>query len=221
MDGQFFEREGVQFEGGPSGIVSTLSLVAQGQGQAAAKLIPSTGVVAGDLAVIFDTASNGSGDPPAASPAGWTTFCDVVALTTRLCFHAKILTAADIGSSPTGLSGTFRSRYVVGVFHPNVPITSFSVNSPQQVMAGGDPAALVTTAGSASRFPVLVLANIYAAAAPTQTISPAMTDLTTSSANHVAKYTIYNAGGSPANQSIDINDTGLFNGMGTAYLLVN
>jgi hypothetical protein len=196
----------------------TLSFVTSSSGTGTSKGIPSSGgVAAGDVAIIYDSAFNNSGSPSVVTPSGWTMVGSFSGANSRISIYAKKLVSGDIGGSITGLVGDFVSRWATVVLRPSRSFSAFGGGGSQGTLTSANPAASVSPVTDATSMPVLVLAQLVGSAAFTETLSPAMTGVTTSVASHKAFYKIYNSG-TLVDQSVDMGDTGNVNGQQVAYL---
>lgn len=205
--------------GGPKTVDFTF--VTSTTGNNVNKAIPSAGVVAGDLCVIFDSGLKTTGSVSAVTPSGFTFVGGDTAtdgsnnLGCRI--SAKILESGDIGGTVTGINGPDDSRYITAVFHPSTTIRGFTVNSPNNDGTSGNPAAQTITASGETKRAVLMLGSMRATGAVSPRTATSMTEIAGSATTHYAHYRIFNVGDATADQTYDMDDEGV-NILLSAYL---
>lgn len=184
-----------------------------------------TGAAAGDLAVYCRTAKNAAtANPGHTAPSGWTSggANGNNAVFTSISISYKVLDAADItaGSITDPTVGDQMNRGTIHIFRPDTgyeisavtisPATatdrfSFSTSNP----------APVTLDGSSHSAPVVIVGFGVQEAGDTVSFStetPAFDDkITAGAANMLVGYKVYNS--SPADHTIDIGDSGAYNGL--------
>lgn len=162
-------------------------------------------VEAGDLIVMLNFAKNTSGIPTQVVPTGFTGLQANGAGTVRGQISAKIA-VGDEGVI-TIMSGTSLQKAIAAIFHPDAPITGFVWNSPNGEATTTNPTAQNIDASPATP-PIILIGQMGSSGVISpRTTSPAMTELLNDT-NHYAHYTIVNVGGTPADNSYDMDDEG-------------
>ena len=188
-------------------------------------VVPATAAI-GDLAVLFDQATNGSGLPTEVVPTGftqWSTSQTTGALN-RGVISYKVLVSGEPGSTITGMKGTAGSpntNKVMFVFRSDTSsITAVTPSTLNSQGTGSDPT-LQTVSAASGAAPLIVLGQAWCSNTTSafSTESPAFDGtVTTSLADLIAGYKIYNS--SPADHSIDMADLGSNNTLRSGYLQV-
>lgn len=181
----------------------------------------SAGVIAsGDFAVFVDVAVNLSGGSPAAvTPSGFTNHISTAASFDN-DYRAMVSSKALSGSEGaiTGMNGADRNNKIGLVFRPTLPIAGITAADIETQATSGDPSAQVCDP-SAEAAPVIVVGAdfIHAGTAAFSTFSPAADGTVAVPPNDdlLAGYKIYNT--APAATTIDANDLGNDNWLGSLY----
>lgn len=191
-------------------------------------VIPAA-AIAGDYAILFDTAENLSGSSIAAVvPLGWTSIANDFAVgggrSLRMMVSHRIL-AAPGGGSITGMNDSAETKLLL-VFRPSSSISSIIPSAWNTQITSGNPSSqTVTASGVATPLIVFAWASV---GHPGETLpaftteTPAMTNLTSGDSptqlgpETRLGYTMYNT--SPANQSIDVGDGGDVTGLQSGYV---
>lgn len=208
----------------PSQALTALTFITSAESSTSTITIPAT-AKAGDLAVYMEQCINTSGLPTDVTPAG---FADIVKgnlTVVRANCSYKVLAGGDPGAVITGMNGTSSVGKLVVIFRPNVakirtvafgtPASELSVNAPsvQSILLGGQkpPALAVCHFGKGS-----------AGAWTGQSFSPTRDGLVQNSGgSEECWYKIYSAGGSPANISTGLGDTGSLNTLQSFFLSIS
>jgi hypothetical protein len=164
-------------------------------------------VQAGDMAILFDFATNGVGTPPSVTPSGFTNMCDAGAATTRGMTSFKRCTGAESGSL-TGMNGTADDRKAMVILRGNVPFATITgADGENGAIGSGDPSAITVNASSGT--PPLLVIGAYRS---TGAVDPRTFSTTKdgevsfhSNAMYIA-WKLYLA--SPADTNIDMDDEG-------------
>lgn len=191
--------------------------------------VTGTPVEAGDLCVLFDLANNNTAAIPAlVTPTGFTsiggtTGADGSGNGARCAASYKILAAADIGATFTGMNGTENERKMVCSFRMSRPVQSvtpggFVVSAP----TGGDPSGVSIVVPGSSTGNILVLAmacaenpitalTSWTPGGGSQYVSPANAadELGAATATR-SPYTYYPYGVTPSNHILDVGDFSTF-----------
>jgi len=177
---------------------------------------------AGDVAVLFDYATNSSNPAPTAvQPGGdWTSITSQTTNPMRGTMYARILTSGDISTGTfTGMGGTSQDRKICTVFRPTRALASMTVRNATSVSTNTNPGALsLATTGVAT--PAIAVGHMGATGTiDPRTISGAtMVEVSGAANNHYAHYKIYAEGSSPDTISYDMDDEGSGNMTSIAYL---
>jgi hypothetical protein len=208
--------------------VGGLTFLTSGKGDSSSKLIPATSV-AGDLAVLLDTAVNNSTTTPTATvPTGFTSLvtstgtlsANPIFRAVRCTLSAKVLAGGEPGSAVSGLSGSGSSRYIILVFRSTSTISSFTANSTNGEVTGSDPTSQSVTSGSSAIRPTLVIAqwmNSDNDISPRLT-TPSLGGEVANGTGHYGQYKIYNTGDTLSNHTIGMDDESRLNGLQSLYL---
>lgn len=175
----------------------------------------------GDLCVLFDLANNNTAAIPAlVTPAGFTNIGGATGSDgvdgARCAASYKILAAADIGATKTGMNGTENERKMCAVFRPSRPIVGvtpggFVVSAP----TNGNPASQVIVVPTSSTGNILVIGmacaenSITSIAAWTPGVpNPyrAVADNIGGSSATRSLYAHYPYGNAPADHTFDVGD---------------
>lgn len=165
--------------------------------------------IAGDWAILFDTASNKTGSSVStAVPSGWTSLADGFVSSGRSIRSTVSHRKLTGGGTVTGMTGDLKSKVML-VFRPSTSILTTVPSTWNNEATAGDPSSqTVTASGVTTPLIVFAVAAATSSSAPSfSTETPAMTNITTAQ-NPLAMrigYTIYNS--SPSNQSIDMGDS--------------
>jgi hypothetical protein len=188
--------------------VGGLTFLTSGKGNSSSKLIPATSV-AGDLAVLLDTAVNNSTTTPTATvPTGFTSLITSTG------------SVSGGGTSVSGLSGSGSSRYIILVFRSTSTISSFTANSTHGQVTSTDPTSQSVTSGSSAIRPTLVIAqwmNSDFDISPRLT-TPSLGGEVANGTQQYGQYKIYNTGDTLSNHTIGMDDEGRLNGLQSLYL---
>jgi hypothetical protein len=196
--------------------LSTLSQVLSATSAASTITLPG-GILASDLIVLLDYATNSSGLPTSVTPVGFTNLTNTPQTggIRRVMVSAKIADGTEGGTSITGMNGTSQNRKGCLIFRGDAP--------PATVTGGGGTFeftlnAPTNQAQNVSGFavPVVVLA-MYAStgSVTTRGMSPAKDgEISQVSNQWYLAWKIYNT--SPANTTISQSDDGS-NGMFSSF----
>lgn len=150
------------------GGVTTLTHVADTNGENASQVAVSASALADDLGVMFDYAV---GLPGGGTPSGWTLAATVSGTGGEGRIYVKKLVGGDIGATVTGLSaGTIR-RQTISVYRPDEAFDTISFGSGGGFSGTTDPPDQ-TVVASSQPTPVLVYAGNGTSAAVDMTSSP-------------------------------------------------
>jgi hypothetical protein len=122
--------------------------------------IPAT-AQAGDVAIFFQMARNSSGTPGSVFITGATTVANQVAGASnaiRAMLSYKILDAADIGASRTGLNGSSQNYKTIRIIRPSRPITSITTGSVDSAWSG---AGFTQTISAPTLAPAFIAGRIF------------------------------------------------------------
>lgn len=201
--------------------VNSSSYVAPASSTGATITIPAS-AQAGDVAVLYDVAGS-SVTPSLVTPPGWLNRVNRVNTdlsNTRLAVHTKILSSGDPGSVITGMSGDSRNDKIMVVFRPDAVISNMAASAFTDEFTNSAPSSQIIAASGASP-PIIVLGGcgVYNATAAFSTASPAF-DAQIASTNGRLRigYKLYNAGSTPADHTIGMNDLGSGNSLWGGYL---
>jgi hypothetical protein len=169
-------------------------------------------VLAGDIGVLFDQASNNSGIPTDVIPSGFTKLKTSNPLSSfyRTTLSYKIFAGSEGGSSLSGLNGTLSMAKVLLVFRPSFAVslvgtstfleeTTDSNPSSQSIAAAGEAAPLIRLASGS------VGNSATAPAFTTGTFDATVTRVGSNSGVR-AGYAIQNT--TPSSNTVDIGDNG-------------
>jgi hypothetical protein len=181
---------------------STLSLtfVAEGTNTGTTITIPVAGRVAGYFCIIFNKGTSGN-----VTPSLFTSANDAGSLNIVGNISYKVLDGTETTVSGIATNG----RWVVVVFSPSRPIGSVIYTQSGNAVGSSNPALQnITVAGETT--PLLIVAHAgETSVAPSPTASPDdMTALTSGNVSEVARYLLWNPGGTPANHTWDMADAG-------------
>jgi hypothetical protein len=209
--------------------VTTLTFVTSATDVSGAAFTLPTDIIAGDLIVVWDTATNapaaGGPVPTAATPAGFTNDIDVDnGLDARAMFSHKIANGTEGGTSVNGMNAVDGEGKITAVFRGDAPLATASILSPAEQITDINPTAQVVTSGSGT--PPLIVFGLYGngfvATVDPRTFSPAKDNEISASILGLEDiwlaYKIYNLGDTPANVSIDMDDEGAVNELASCYI---
>lgn len=139
--------------------VQSFTYVGNTNVDAATASLPA-GTSTGDLAIFIDTALNNSNPyPTAVNPSGWTTILSVQGpVRSRAITSYRVIQAGD--TSVSGMTGTSRSRKMLMVFRPDVPISTVSFGSVRTLADTTGSGTTTLTIASAPK-PMIALASYY------------------------------------------------------------
>jgi hypothetical protein len=191
------------------------TVVATATSTAATITVPSSGVQAGDVAFLFDSARNSDNNniPTNVVPAGWTSLdggngtANSNGFRTRIT--AKILVGGDLGGSITGLDDNQVRKHLL-VVRTDAPVVRLVSGTLNYEVTNGNPAPQTVTP-PATLNPVLIVGGVHTDNAGTLAVDPDGTVLNTGSAAAEINYQLADAGGSPATVESDVGDTGNWN----------
>lgn len=174
-------------------------------------------IVAGDLLVIYDRATNTSGLPTSVVPSGFTSILDqgTENLRRTICSF-KIASGSEAGTSITGMNGTSANIKIMMVFSTNGATSAIAYDVEFQ-STDADPTAQTITSSSGSP-PLVAFAFIRQVTTTSQSFSPTQ-DGTVVNGQNTGYYKIYNS--SPANITVDCGDGGNANALMSFYIEVN
>lgn len=194
-----------------------LSFVASATSESVGITIPAS-AQPGDVAILYDVASNSSSLPTSVTPSGWTAIRNDAGTVSRQNSSAKILVSGDAGSSVSGMNGGLWENKCLIVLRPNVPANAFTVAGANGEISTSAPANQTVTA-SAGATPLVVVAGYTVNNSfGTVTFSPTQ-DATVSNTSgfQQLRYKIYNS--APADVTVGMTDGGV-NWMQSFYLQV-
>ena len=190
------------------------SVVAQASATSTGSTITAPAdIVAGDLLVLWDVSSNGSGAAAAdVVPTGFTRIsADTLTVNfMRGVLSYKISDGSEASATITGMDGTASDQKQLYVFRGNVPITDHVVSTPNQQATTGNPAAQ-TVVASAGVAPLVVLGSYGSSGAvdprnfTVAAVEAKDGEINASTLAYLA-YKIYNT--SPADVVVDMADEG-------------
>ena len=174
-------------------------------------------IIAGDLIVLYDRATNSSGFPTSVIPSGFTTILNNTHESTRrtICSY-KIANGTEAGTTITGMDGASADVKTILVFSTNGATTASFFDVEFQ-STDGNPVAQTINASSGSP-PLVVIGFIRQVTTTSQSMSPTQ-DGTVVNGQNTAYYKIYNS--SPADVTFDCGDGGNANALMSFYLEVD
>jgi hypothetical protein len=181
----------------------------------AGTIVAPTGIVAGDIIVLYDNAANNSTLPAALIPSGFVGILNNTLSTNRrvICSY-KIATGSESGTTITGMSVNNVVAKIMLVFSINraSPVT---VKSVQYEATDGDPVAQVIPSGSGTA-PLVAIGFNRNTSGTGISMSPTE-DGSVVNSGHFGYYKIYNS--NPAtNVTFDGGDGGVNNMLMSFYL---
>jgi hypothetical protein len=191
-----------------SSSISTISTIA----------VPND-VVAGDLLVLCDRATNnsGSGFPTAVVPTGFTQILNQTGSTNvRFVCSFKIAVGTEAGTNITGMNGANNNNKILIVFSTNNAISASSFDVAFE-NTDGDPAAQTVNA-SGQPTPLVVLAFMRQQTVTGQSFSPSQDGTVVNSAV-TGYYKIYNS--LPSDVTVDCGDGGTLNALMSFYIEIS
>jgi len=128
---------------------------------------------------------------------------------------SKILTGSE--GSVTGMNGATENDKIGLVFRPSIAISTVTAHSINGQVGSADPTAQVVDPSAETTAVIIVgVAAHRSATLSFSTFSPAAdATVLNSDSDIIAGYKIYNS--SPASTTIDMNDLGSFNWLGSLY----
>lgn len=183
----------------------------------AATITAPSDIVAGDLIVLYDRATNTSGVPTSVVPTGFTSILDQSHEGVRrtICSF-KIANGSEASASITGMDGNSADSKVIAVFSTSGATSAIAYDAAFE-STDGDPATQTINASSGSP-PLVAIGFVRQVTATGQSMSPTQ-DGTVGSGQNVGYYKIYNS--SPANVIFDCGDGGNANALMSFYIEVN
>lgn len=184
--------------------------------------IPST-AQAGDIAILFDAASNVSGTAPTSvDPSGWTNLAsssgtDGVTIAIRMNVSYHILDSNEAGTTITGMNGGTDYKSVL-VFRPNFNCLSVTRSALGVQFTSADPTAqniTLVTGTPGVPPPIVAFAHMRSTGAVSRTVPSGWSEITNT--NQIVQYFTNNPNDTNINQTVDMADTG-FNGLTSFYL---
>ena len=191
------------------------------QAGTASVTVPAT-VRTGDLLVVSVHGFTNGGACAAETISGFTQILTQSAGSTRTDTHLyKMATAADAGSTLSADNGVTTNWIILAVFRGNEPIRSVTPTDTGSEGTNGDPTAQTVTASGGTP-PLIVFGGYSSSAAvdPRTFSTTADGDIDSGTNHHYLDYKIYNAGSSPSNASIDMDDEGVDNILTSYYLVL-
>jgi len=183
----------------------------------AGTIVAPSGIVAGDLLVLYDSAANNTTIPTAVIPSGFGSpaiINQTFSTNRRVIVSMKIANGTEAGATITGMSVNNTVNKILIVFSTNGATSSIAYDVDFQ-STDGDPTAQTVTSASGS--PPLVVLAFYrnttgVSFSPTE-------DGSVVNGGQQGKYKIYNS--SPADVTVDLGDAGTANMLMSFYIEVN
>jgi hypothetical protein len=210
--GQSFSRVAAAASG-----VASIAFQSSANSQTATLTAPSD-IIAGDLLVFLDYAA-GPSTPTSAVPSGFTSAGDIAQPANgRIILSYKKAAGSEASSSLQGMTSS-SYRKCIGVFRPNIPITSVTLAGVATQSTDGDPTSQ-NIAASGGTPPLIALCGyVSSGVVNPRTFTPAKDGEITVTSNIIyLAYKIYNS--SPADISVDMDDEGSGNTLVSCYLAV-
>lgn len=209
--------------GASAGGVTTLSHQANVISSANTITGPSS-IQSGDLLILWDTAQNSVTPIPTDTvPTGFTrSFTIGISTPAFLRYTAsyKIADGTEADATLTGISGTAGAVKAMYVFRGNVPIKTTSASVADNQSTAGDPASQTASASGANTPLVVIGCYESSGTIDPRTFTPAKDgEISNPSNDHYLAYKIYND--SPANVTIDMDDEGIINALGSFFIPVS
>lgn len=180
-------------------------------------------IIAGDLLVMLDRASNNAfgGVPASVTPSGFTSIGNISVSASgitgiRQTFWYKLAVGTEASSTLTGMDGTATDKKALLVFRGNVPATTLTLVSVGGEATDGNPTAQNVTAGTG--VPPLVVLGGYgsqSAVSPRTFSTTKDGEINPDTLLYLA-WKIYNS--APADSSIDMDDEGTGNTLQSCYI---
>lgn len=188
--------------------VTSMAFVTSADSDAQTITCPS--VQAGDVGVLIDGATNGSGTPSNVLPSGFTQIQTSNIDFARTTMSYKVFAGSEGGSSLTGMNGVASNAKILLVFRPTGVVSSVGVSTFLQETTNSNPASQ-SIAASGQSAPLIRLA---AAAVGSNSTPPPFTagtfDATVTKAGGFSAirigYTVQNS--SPTDDTVDVGDNG-------------
>lgn len=202
--------------GGGNRVLHTLSEHASATSTASTVTGPST-IIAGDILVLWDRASNAVAPAPSSvTPTGFSNVLDFTIGPTKGMASVKVADGSEASASITGMDGSASDRKMLYVFRGNIPATTATAQDAASEGTDGNPAAQTANASGSTK-PVIVIGCYGSGSAvDPRTFSPAKDGEISAATNAWLAYKIYNS--SPQDVTIDMDDEGLQNTLGSFYL---
>lgn len=176
--------------------------------------LPTT--IAGDVMVIFNTASNNAGAPAAITPSGFTSILNVTAGNVRATAFYKKADGTEGGTTVAVMNGGITKDAMCYTFRGTPAVNSISPTGVQNEVTSNDPAGQTVGSGSGVA-PLIVMCGYRSTAAVSpRTFSPAKGGEINSSANAFLAFLIQNT--TAADVSVDMDDEGNDNVLASFYL---
>jgi hypothetical protein len=181
----------------------------------AGTIVAPSGIVAGDLIVLYDNVANNTTLPTSVVPTGFTSILENTVSTNRrvICSY-KIATGSEGGTTITGMSVNNVAAKIILVFSTN-GASSVTVKSVQYEATDNDPAAQVIPSGSGTA-PLVAIGFNRNTSGTGISMSPTE-DGSVVNSGHFGYYKIYNS--NPAtNVTFDGGDGGVNNMLMSFYI---
>lgn len=193
---------------------TTASLATSSSNSTSTGITIPTSVEQGDVLILFDRASNGSGIPSAVTDSGWTLLASVTGSPHRFQILGKIAQEADRSTVIAGSSGDTTNHHVLMVFRggggrPFQTMTAFSAVSVAPVST--NPADIVITDQSVSKVRIHLASFSASAAVSPRSFSPAADGEVTPATVFYAAYRMLQAAAALGDSTIGMDDEGTGN----------
>jgi hypothetical protein len=177
------------------------TLAAEGTGSTATITIPVAGRVSGYFCVIFN-----KGTPGTATPSLFTSAASSAIATVSGNISYKVLDGTE--TTVTGINEA-TARWIVAVFSPGMTIASVIYTASGNQTSSLNPTLQnITVAGETTPLLIIAHAGEISNAPSPSAVPNDLTGLTSGYVSQVARYLIYDSGGTPANHTWDMNDQG-------------
>jgi hypothetical protein len=185
----------------PQPAVGGFTLAAEGTGSTATITIPVAGRVSGYFCVIFNKGTSGN-----ATPSLFTSAASATIFNCSGNISYKVLDGTE--TTVTGINEA-TARWVVAVFSPGMTIASVIYTASGDQASSLNPTLQnITVAGETTPLLIVAHAGENANAPSPSAVPNDMSALTSGDVSEVARYLIYDSGGTPANHTWDMNDQG-------------
>lgn len=188
------------------------------------EVVAPSDIVAGDILVLLDNATNKVSFPSETVPSGFTIISSITDSTrNRQILSYKIADGSEASATLTGLDGEEFEGKILAVFAGDVPILTVTPQDVNGQFTIGNPTAQVININGDTNVPLIVFGAYGNWAA---TVSPRTYTGTGASASELSigvgtnlylKYEIFNSVPS-ADRTIDMDDEGLDNCLQSCYL---